>query len=110
MEIHALNNSFYDLERSGAHFVASPHHDADLLPVTGPVSRQTQHALRTAYECTPGPKRVVAVGTCAKRRRIRRAQASSGPVAKVLPVDAVIWGCPPAPMDRRRGLLGLIRA
>lgn len=78
MEIHALNNSFYDLERSGAHFVASPHHDADLLPVTGPVSRQTQHALRTAYECTPGPKRVVAVGTCAKRRRIRRVLGQLG--------------------------------
>ena len=110
LEIHALNNSFYDLERFGVHFVASPRH-ADLLLVTGPVSRHMQHAVLTAYETTPDPKWVVAVGTCAANGgEFGESYASLGPVAKVLPVDAVIPGCPPSPMDLLRSLLALIAA
>ena len=109
LEIHALNNAYYDLERFGVHFVASPRH-ADLLLVTGPVSRHMQHAFLTAYEATPDPDWVVAVGACAANGgEFGESYASCGAVAQVLPVDAVIPGCPPSPTDMLRSLLALIQ-
>lgn len=111
LEIHALNNAYYDLERYGLHFVASPRH-ADLLLVTGPVSRHMQHALLTVYQATPDPKWVVAVGQCAADGGEfggGESYAHLGAVANVLPVDAVIPGCPPAPVDILRVLLTLLK-
>jgi Ni,Fe-hydrogenase III small subunit len=111
LEIHALNNAYYDLERFGIHFVASPRH-ADILLVTGPVSRHMQHALLTVHAATPDPKWVVALGTCAVTGGEFGAgdsYAHCGPVAKVIPVDAVIPGCPPAPLDILRSILTLIK-
>ena len=111
LEIHALNNAFHDLERFGIHFVASPRH-ADILLVTGPVSRHMQHALLTVLEATPDPKWVVALGTCAATGGEFGADggyAHCGPVAKVMAVDAVIPGCPPAPLDILRSILTLIK-
>ncbi|WP_139557220.1 NADH-quinone oxidoreductase subunit B family protein [Methylotetracoccus oryzae] len=105
LEIHALNNAFYDLERYGVHFVASPRH-ADLLLVTGPVSRHMQHALKATYDATPDPKWVIAVGTCAADGgEFGVSYASLGAIENVLPVDAVIRGCPPTPLTLLRGLL-----
>lgn len=112
LEIHALNNAFYDLERFGVHFVASPRH-ADILLVTGPVSRHMQHALLTTYEATPDPKWVVALGSCAANGGEfgpGESYAHCGPISKVLPVDAVIPGCPPSPVDIMRCLLAMIRS
>jgi Ni,Fe-hydrogenase III small subunit len=110
LEIHALNNAFYDLERFGVHFVASPRH-ADILLVTGPVSRHMQHALLTVYEATPDPKWVVAVGSCAADGgEFGESYASCGAVENVVPVAAVIRGCPPEPKDLLGGLLSLLVA
>lgn len=110
LEIHALNNAFYDIERFGIHFVASPRH-ADILLVTGPVSRHMQHALLATYQSTPDPKWVIAVGTCAANGgEFGVSYASCGAVSNVLPVDAVIPGCPPKPLDLLSGILTLIRA
>jgi Ni,Fe-hydrogenase III small subunit len=110
LEIHALNNSFYDIERFGVHFVASPRH-ADVLLVTGPVSRHMQHALLATYTATPDPKWVVAIGTCAADGgEFGVSYASCGAVANIIPVDAVIPGCPPQPRDILRGLLSLMKA
>jgi Ni,Fe-hydrogenase III small subunit len=111
LEIHALNNAYYDLERYGLHFVASPRH-ADILMVTGPVSRHMQHALLAVYEATPDPKWVMALGICAGNGGEfggGDSYAHCGPVANVLPVDAVIPGCPPAPLDIIRSILTLIK-
>jgi Ni,Fe-hydrogenase III small subunit len=110
LEIHALNNAFHDIERFGIHFVASPRH-ADILLVTGPVSRHMQQALLTVYAATPDPKWVVALGTCAAdggEFGFGESYAHLGPVANVLPVDAVIPGCPPTPMDILQSLLALL--
>lgn len=108
LEIHALNNPFYDIERFGIHFVASPRH-ADVLLVTGPVSRHMQTALLRTYEATPNPKWVIAVGDCAAcGGEFGVSYASCGAVANVIPVDAVIPGCPPTPMTLIKGLLGLM--
>jgi len=109
LEIHALNNPFYDIERFGIHFVASPRH-ADVLLVTGPVSRHMQTALLRTYEATPDPKWVVAVGDCAAcGGEFGVSYASCGKVANVIPVDAVIPGCPPTPLVLMKGLLGLMK-
>jgi Ni,Fe-hydrogenase III small subunit len=109
LEIHALNNAFYDIERFGIHFVASPRH-ADMLLVTGPVSRHMEAALRRTYEATPDPKLVVAVGECgANGGEFGVSYASCGGVSNVIPVDAVIRGCPPTPVDLLRGILAVIR-
>lgn len=109
LEIHALNNSFYDIERFGIHFVASPRH-ADLLLVTGPVSRHMQSALVTTFNSTPDPKLVIAVGDCgACGGEFGCSYASAGAVANVVPVDAVIRGCPPTPQDLLYGILQLIK-
>ena len=109
LEIHALNNAYYNLERFGIHFVASPRH-ADLLLVTGPVSRHMQTALLRTYEATPDPKLVIAVGECgANGGEFGISYASCGAVSNVIPVDGVIRGCPPTPIDLLRGILDIIK-
>jgi Ni,Fe-hydrogenase III small subunit len=108
LEIHALNNAFYDLERFGLHFVASPRH-ADVLMVTGPVTKNMREALERTYAATPGPKWVVAVGNCAVDGGIfAGSYAVTGGVDKVIPVDLHIKGCPPTPTDLLKGLLALL--
>jgi len=108
LEIHALNNAFYDLERFGIRFVASPRH-ADVLLVTGPVTANMREALERTYAATPDPKWVVAVGDCAFDGGLfSGSYAVVGGVAKVVPVDLHIRGCPPSPPDLLRGLLALL--
>jgi Ni,Fe-hydrogenase III small subunit len=108
LEIHALNNPFYDLERFGVRFTASPRH-ADLLLVTGPVTHNMREALERTYAATPAPKWVVAVGDCAAGCGVfEGSYACVGAVSRVLPVDLVIRGCPPTPLDLLRGLLHLL--
>lgn len=108
LEIHALNNPIYDAERFGVHFVASPRH-ADLLLVTGPVSRHMEAALRRTYEATPGPKLVIAVGDCgADGGEFGVSYASCGAVSNVIPVDGVIRGCPPTPENLLKGILDCV--
>lgn len=105
LEIHALNNAFYDIERFGVHFVASPRH-ADVLLVTGPVSKHMEAALKTTYQCTPDPKYVIAMGSCAANGgEFGCSYASSGAVSNVIPVDCVIDGCPPTPLKLLEGIL-----
>src|SRR5437879_4365764 len=108
LEIHALNNAFYDLERFGLRFVASPRH-ADVLLVTGPVTKNMREALRRTYDATPDPKWVVAVGDCALDGGIfAGSYAVVGAVASVVPVDLHIRGCPPRPAQLLSGLLALL--
>jgi Ni,Fe-hydrogenase III small subunit len=108
LEIHALNNAFYDLERFGLRFVASPRH-ADVLMVTGPVTRNMREALERAYNATPDPKWVVAVGSCAANGGVfAESYAVEGGVKDVIPVDLHIAGCPPSPTDLLKGLLALL--
>jgi Ni,Fe-hydrogenase III small subunit len=110
LEIHALNNAFYDLERFGLHFVASPRH-ADVLLVTGPVTRNMREALERTYNATPDPKWVVAVGDCAVDGGIfSGSYAVVGGVSDVIPVDLHIRGCPPNPTQLLKGLLTLLEA
>jgi Ni,Fe-hydrogenase III small subunit len=110
LEIHALNNAFYDLERFGLRFVASPRH-ADVLLVTGPVTRNMREALQRTYRATPDPKWVVAVGHCAADGGMfAGSYAVVGGVNDVVPVDLHIPGCPPSPLQLLKGLLGLIEA
>jgi Ni,Fe-hydrogenase III small subunit len=110
LEIHALNNAFYDLERFGLHFVASPRH-ADVLLVTGPVTRNMREALERTYNATPDPKWVVAVGDCAVDGGIfSGSYAVVGGVSDVVPVDLHIRGCPPHPTQLLKGLLTLLEA
>lgn len=105
LEIHALNNVYYDLERFGVHFVASPRH-ADILLVTGPVSRHMEEALRRTYEATPDPKWVIACGDCAVcGGEFGVSYASLGAVENVIPVDVKIPGCPPTPAQLLAGIL-----
>src|SRR5438128_9026957 len=108
LEIHALNNALYDLERFGLRFVASPRH-ADVLLVTGPVTKNMREALRRTYDATPDPKWVVAVGDCAVDGGIFCASyAVVGGVANVVPADLHLRGCPPSPTQLLAGLLALI--
>src|ERR1700685_823390 len=105
LEIHALNNAFYDIERFGIHFVASPRH-ADVLLVTGPVTRNMREALERTWRATPDPKWVVAVGACGADGGIfAGSYAVTGGVSTVVPVDLVIRGCPPTPKQMLQGLL-----
>ncbi len=109
LEIHALNNPFYDLERFGLHFVASPRH-ADVLMVTGPVTRNMVEALRRTYDATPAPKWVIAVGDCARDGGcFAGSYAVAGGIDAVVPVDLHIPGCPPDPAMLLKGLLALIQ-
>jgi Ni,Fe-hydrogenase III small subunit len=109
-EIHALNNAFYDLERFGLRFVASPRH-ADVLLVTGPVTKNMREALERTYAATPDPKWVVAVGNCAADGGIfAGSYAVEGGVSRVVPVDLHISGCPPTPEALLKGLLALIES
>src|SRR5271163_5150747 len=97
LEIHALNNAFYDIERFGIRFVASPRH-ADVLLVTGPVTHNMRQALEQTWRATPDPKWVVAVGDCgADGGLFAGSYAVVGGVSTVVPVDLVIRGCPPTP-------------
>ena len=108
LEIHALNNAYYDIERFGLRFVASPRH-ADVLMVTGPVTKNMRDALTRTYHATPDPKWVVAVGDCAKNGGcFADSYAVVGGVDAVVPVDLQIPGCPPAPMAMLKGLLALL--
>ncbi|HWP14336.1 MAG TPA: NADH-quinone oxidoreductase subunit NuoB [Xanthobacteraceae bacterium] len=108
LEIHALQNAFYDLERFGLRFVASPRH-ADVLLVTGPVTKNMREALERAYNATPNPKWVVAVGDCAADGGIfAGSYAVAGGVSNVVPVDLHIRGCPPSPTELLKGLLALL--
>jgi Ni,Fe-hydrogenase III small subunit len=110
LEIHALNNAFYDLERFGLRFVASPRH-ADVLLVTGPVTRNMREGLERTWRATPDPKWVVAVGDCAAGCGVfADSPACIGAVERVVPVDLVIRGCPPTPMQLLQGLLALLSA
>jgi len=108
LEIHALNNAFYDLERFGLRFVASPRH-ADVLLVTGPVTRNMREALARTYNATPDPKWVIAVGACAADGGIfSGSYAVVGGISQVVAVDLHIGGCPPAPADILKGLISLL--
>ena len=105
LEIHALNNPIYNCERYGIHFTASPRF-ADMLLVTGPVTRNMEIALRRTYHATPSPKLVVAVGDCGCNGGIfGESYASLGGVGKVIPVDVYIPGCPPTPAALLNGIL-----
>ena len=109
LEIHALNNAFYDLERFGLRFVASPRH-ADVLMVTGPVTKNMREALLRTYNATPDPKWVVAVGACAVDGGIfAGTYAVAGGVSETIPVDLHIRGCPPTPTQLLSGLLALLQ-
>jgi len=109
LEIHALNNPYYDVERFGIHFVASPRH-ADCLLVTGPVSRHMEFALRRVYEATPPPRLVIAAGSCAcDGGEFGVSYASCGAIENVIPVDVKIPGCPPSPRQLLAGLLAVLR-
>jgi Ni,Fe-hydrogenase III small subunit len=109
LEIHALNNAFYVFERFGLRFVASPRH-AEVLLVTGPVTRNMREALKRTYDATPDPKWVVAVGDCAADGgTFAGSYAVTGGVHDVVPVDLHIRGCPPSPVQLLKGLLALLQ-
>jgi Ni,Fe-hydrogenase III small subunit len=108
LEIHALGNPIYNIERFGIRFVASPRH-ADLLLITGPVAKNMELAVRRTYEATPNPKLVVAVGDCGCTGGIfGESYASCGRVSNVVPVDLAVPGCPPSPRQMLRGILTAI--
>jgi Ni,Fe-hydrogenase III small subunit len=109
LEVHALGNPYYNLEGLGIKFVASPRH-ADMLLVTGPVSRHMEMALKRTYDATPGPKLVVALGDCACNGGVfGESYATCGRVDKVIPVDVAVPGCPPEPLEILRGILQAVR-
>jgi Ni,Fe-hydrogenase III small subunit len=108
LEIHALNNAFYDLERFGLRFVASPRH-ADILMATGPVTKNMRQALERTYNAMPDPKWVVAIGDCAVDGGLfSGSYAVVGGIGAVVPVDLHIRGCPPRPLQLLAGLLTLL--
>jgi NADH-quinone oxidoreductase B subunit len=108
LEIHALNNAYYDVERFGIRFVASPRH-ADVLMVTGPVTKNMREALERTYHAVPNPKWVVAIGDCARDGGcFAGSYAVVGGVSAVVPVDLHIPGCPPTPTAMLQGLLALL--
>jgi Ni,Fe-hydrogenase III small subunit len=109
LEINQLNCPYYNLEGLGIKFVASPRH-ADLLLVTGPVSRHMAEALRRTFDATPEPRLVVAVGDCGSDGGLfGESYASCGRVANVIPVDVTVPGCPPPPIDILRGILQAVK-
>ena len=108
LEIHALSNAFYDIERFGLRFVASPRH-ADVLLVTGPVTCNMREALERTYAATPAPKWVIAAGDCAAGCGVfTGSYGCLGSVSACLPVDLTIPGCPPTPLQLLRGLVALL--
>jgi Ni,Fe-hydrogenase III small subunit len=108
LEINAVNNPYYNLEGLGIKFVASPRH-ADMLLVTGPVSRNMETALKRTYDATPEPKLVVAIGDCGCTGGIfGESYASCGRVSNVIPVDVAVPGCPPTPLAIMQGILTAI--
>ena len=108
LEMHALNNPYYNLEGLGIKFVASPRH-ADMLLVTGPVSRHMELALRRTWEATPEPRLVVAIGDCGCTGGIfGESYATRGRVSNVIPVDVEVPGCPPAPLEILRAILAAV--
>ena len=108
LEIGALANPYYDMERFGLHFVASPRH-ADCLLVTGPVTRNMAEPLRRTYDATPDPKIVIAIGDCANNCGVfKDSYAVVGGVDKVIPVNVFVSGCPPEPFDILRGILSAL--
>jgi Ni,Fe-hydrogenase III small subunit len=110
LEIHAVNNAYYNIEGLGIKFVASPRH-ADLLLVTGPVSRNMEIALKRTYDATPEPKLVVAIGDCGCNGGIfGESYATCGKISNVIPVDVVVNGCPPTPTAILQGILTAISA
>ena len=117
LEIHAVNNAYYNLEGLGIKFVASPRH-ADMLLVTGPVSRHMEIALKRTFDAMPDPKLVVAIGECACNGGMFSADnspggesyASCGRVANVIPVDVTVGGCPPTPDEIMQGILTAVSA
>lgn len=109
LEIHALNNPYYNIEGRGIKFVASPRH-ADMLLVTGPVTKNMENAVKIAWDCTPDPKLVVAVGDCGCTGGVfGESYASCGRVANVIPVDVSVPGCPPTPLALMQGILAAVR-
>lgn len=109
LELHALSNAFYDLERLGLRFVASPRH-ADVLTVTGPVTRNMREALLRTYDAMPDPKWVVAIGNCARDGGLfAGGYAVVGGVSDVVPVDLHVNGCPPSPRSLLGALLALLQ-
>ena len=109
LEIHALDNPYYNVEGLGIRFVASPRH-ADLLLVTGPVSANMELALQRTWQAVPDPKLVVAIGDCACDGGIfGESYASRGRVANVIPVDVTVAGCPPPPLEILRGILAAVQ-
>ena len=110
LEIQALNNSYYDIDRFGLRFVASPRH-ADVLLVTGPVTRNMRQALERTYNATPDPKWVVAVGDCARDGGcFAGSYAVVGGVGEVIPVDLHIPGCPPRPIEILKAFISLLQS
>jgi Ni,Fe-hydrogenase III small subunit len=108
LEISALGNPYYDMERFGLHFVASPRH-ADCLVVTGPVTRNMAEPLRRTYDATPDPKIVIAIGDCAFNCGVfKDSYAVVGGVDKVIPVNVFVPGCPPEPVEILRGILSAL--
>jgi len=109
LEIHAANNAYYDIERFGIHFTASPRF-ADMLLVTGPVTRNMETALKMTFDAMPQPALVVAMGDCAANCGVfgKDNYAIAGAVSDIIPVDVVIHGCPPSPTDIIRGILHAI--
>jgi len=108
LEIHALNNAYYDVERFGLRFVASPRH-ADVLMVTGPVTRNMREALERTYDAVPNPKWVIAIGDCGRDGGcFAGSYAVVGGVSEVMPVDLHVPGCPPTPTAMLKGLLALL--
>ncbi len=109
LEVHAMNNPYYNLEGRGIKFVASPRH-ADMLLVSGPVTKNMENALLRAYECTPDPKLVVAIGDCGCDAGVfGKSYASCGAISDVLPVDVRVPGCPPTPLAMMQGILAAVR-
>jgi len=109
LEIHGISNPYYNIEGLGIRFVASPRH-ADMLLVTGPVSRNMQEALRRTYDAVPEPKLVVAIGDCGCTGGIfGEGYASCGRIANVIPVDVAVPGCPPPPAAIMQGILTAVQ-
>ncbi|MBI2308939.1 MAG: formate hydrogenlyase [Rhodocyclales bacterium] len=110
LEVHAVNNVYYNLEGYGIKFVASPRH-ADMLLVTGPGARNMAVALKRTYDATPAPKLVLAVGDCTRDGGIfGETYASAGGVGGIVPVDRFVSGCPPEPIEILRGILAAVKA